>query len=105
MLTRDDPARVTERDHVELLRRIPNVRVDPVDERIAFRGMPERGFAGFGNNSNLQLDEATYTPYYLSDVKLPLWDLRQLEVLRGAQTGAALFSATGVIAAVSEGPG
>lgn len=104
VVTEQELAWATERDHVEILRRVPNVSIDPQDGRVGFREMPERGFGGFGTNSNMQLDGATYTPYFISDVKLPLWDVRQLEILRGAQTGAALFSATGVIAATTRDP-
>lgn len=75
----DDLRKQTDRDLNDLLSRIPNIEVDPL-EGLIVRGLAEKGIGG-DIGVNLYLIDGAWTPGIFHK-----WDMDQLEVLRGSQS-------------------
>lgn len=82
----DDLRRQTDRDLNDLLARIPNIEIDPL-EGLIIRGLATLGSGG-DQQTQLYLIDGAWTPGIFHK-----WDLDQLEVLRGSQS--TIGSATG----------
>ncbi len=74
-----DLRRQTDRDLNDLLGRIPNIEVDPL-EGLVIRGLASLGTGG-DQRTQLYLIDGAWTPGIFHK-----WDIDQLEVLRGAQS-------------------
>ncbi len=75
----DDVRRQTDRDLNELLGRLPNVEVDPL-EGLVIRGLSTKGIGG-DLGTQLYLIDGAWSPGIFHK-----WDMDQLEVLRGSQS-------------------
>ena len=79
-----DRERIIEASDIFL--KTPNVTSDGIDSgRISIRGITRSGFAGRGSTSNIYVDGSPVTDNALG-APTNLWDVKQVEVLRGSQS-------------------
>ncbi|MEM1142825.1 MAG: TonB-dependent receptor [Pseudomonadota bacterium] len=73
-------------DLSDVLRRIPNVVSEGSNAQISIRGISRSGLGGQGVTSNIYLDGAPLNSRALSLGSDSVWDIAQIEVLRGPQS-------------------
>ncbi|MEM6302970.1 MAG: TonB-dependent receptor plug domain-containing protein, partial [Pseudomonadota bacterium] len=70
----------------DVLRRIPNVVSDGSNGQLTIRGISRAGLGGQGVTSNIYLDGAPINSRALGLGSDSVWDINQIEVLRGPQS-------------------
>lgn len=73
-------------DLTDVLARIPNVSSQGGGSSFAIRGIARAGGAGQGVTSNVYIDGSPLSGVALGRGKSSLWDVAQIEVLRGSQS-------------------
>ncbi len=103
IFTQDDTAITTAGSVSEAFARVPNVAIDPTNSDIIVRGIPRSGFGGAIGTTVYFMDGGPYLafPRYTT---VPIWDLRQIEVLRGAQSTAPIATVAGIVSLVPTAP-
>ncbi len=104
VFTQEDLERGTDRDMQDIFQRVPNVTTNPFSRTVIVRGMASNGLAFRGFNAS------SATTIRVADgivtlVDQPLWDARQVEVLRGPESYLSPGYIGGVSAVSSNGPG
>jgi outer membrane receptor protein involved in Fe transport len=100
VLRENDLAPTGRENNMQVLNAVPNVEVNKNGESFSIRGINNTGVTGYqkDNLSSVVLDGLFQTDLALQSGSFTLWDLDQIEVLRGAQsTNQGVNSLAGLV--------